>query len=511
MGVFVLERQSKSAGQRFLDIIEKLGNKLPDPIVLFIIIAAIILVASWITGMLGISVVNPADGETVEARNLMSADGLVLMVTESINNFTEFPALGMVLVVMIGIGIAEKTGYFEALLKRTLEVAPVALIIPTIIIVGILANVAGDAGPVILPPVAAIIFMKLGYNPLIGLIMAYATTNGAFSANIIPGMTDALAAGFTEPAAQLINEDYSANILMNYYFMAASSVFLIFVIYFVTKKITIPRLGTYDGPEVDDEKLEPEELSSLKWANISFLVGLLIVAVLSIPPDGILRNPETGSLVNEAPLIDGAVLIITVLFFIPGLVYGIKIKAIQSTKDFGNILTDSMKTMANYIVLVFFIAQMLAFFNWSNLGPIIAVSGSNMLQAMNMEGIPLFITFIVIIMFINLLIGSASAKWGILAPIFVPMFMLLGYDPALTQILYRVGDSVTNPISPLMPYLPLLLTFAKKYDNDIRLGTLIANLLPYSVFIFITWVLFVIVWYLLGIPVGPNGPIYLPE
>ena len=236
-----------------------------------------------------------------------------------------------------------------------------------------------------------------------------------------------------------------------------------------------------------------------------------MILALAIPENGLLRNAETGSLITNSPLMNSAVFIITILFFVPGLVYGLKVKTIQSSKDFGNLLSDAMGTMGSYIVLVFFAAQMLAYFNWSNLGPILAIKGAGALEAMKVEGVPLIVGFIILTMAINLLIGSASAKWAILAPIFVPMFMYLGYDPAFTQMVYRVGDSITNPITPVLPYLPLLLAFAKKYDKNVGLGTLIANLLPYSVALFFAWTIFTVVWYLLGIPVGPNGPIFLPN
>ncbi|RYG73021.1 AbgT family transporter [Lentibacillus lipolyticus] len=494
---------------RFLNGIEKAGNKLPDPIVLFIILMGLILASSFVAGSLGLKAKNPATGEVIEAVNLLSGDGLVKILTESISNFSAFPPLGMVLVVMIGIGIAEKSGYFETAMKRVIEVAPQKIILPVIIFVGIIGNVAGDAGPVILPPIAAMVMWKLGYHPFSGLIMAYAATLGAFSANILLGMADALAAGFTESGARLNDPDYTANIAMNYYFIAASAVLLVFIIYFVTKKVTIPRLGTYQGAGMDNEPLDETKVKALRWANLAALVTAGFFLVLVIPENGLLRNPETNSILNESPFMDSIVFIITILFFVPGLVYGLRAKTIKSSKDFGGMLSDAMGTMGSYIVLVFFAAQMLAYFKWSNLGPILAIKGANFLQAMDVSGIPLIIGFILLSGLINLLIGSASAKWAILAPVFVPMFMFMGYDPAFTQMLYRIGDSFSNPITPVLPYLPLLLAFAKKYDENVKLGTLISNLLPYSIVLFVVWTLFIIVWFVLGLPLGPGGPIYL--
>ncbi|WP_249870541.1 AbgT family transporter [Oceanobacillus saliphilus] len=504
-------KKKQSFVDRFLNKVEIIGNKLPDPIVIFIILMGIILVASFIASLFNVKATNPGTGEVVEAVNLLSGEGLILILTESINNFSAFPPLGMVLVVMLGIGIAEKTGYFATVMKRVIEVAPRKLIIPTMILVAIIGNVAGDAAPVILPPLAAIVMMRLGYHPFAGLVMAYAASLGAFSANFIIGMTDALALGFTEPAAQLIDESYTGNIAMNYYFIAVSAVLLLIVTYLITTKVTIPRLGAYHGEKISEEGVSETEKSALRWANVSLLITAGIIMALVIPENGILRNPETGSIMNDSPFMISVVFLITILFFVPGLVYGMRAKVIKSSRDFGNVLSESMATMGSYIVLVFFAAQMLAYFSWSNLGPIIAIKGAEFLQEMNFTGIPLILSFVIIAGFINLLIGSASAKWAILAPVFVPLFMLLGYDPAFTQMIFRIGDSITNPITPMLPYLPLLLAFAKKYDKNVGLGTLLSNLLPYSIIYFIVWSLFLVLWYLIGLPVGPGGPIFLEQ
>ncbi|WP_156291910.1 AbgT family transporter [Oceanobacillus salinisoli] len=503
-------KNKKSFADRFLNKVEVAGNKLPDPIVLFAVLMGIILAASFIASLFNFKATNPATGEVVEAVNLLSGEGLALIISESINNFSAFPPLGMVLVVMIGIGIAERTGYFETVMRRVIEVAPYKLIIPTVILTGIIGNVAGDAAPIILPPIAAMVMIRLGHHPIAGLVMAYAASLGAFAANFILGMSDALVFGFTEPAAQIVDPSYSGNIAMNYYFIAASSMLLLLVIYFVTTKITIPRLGGYQGEAIAEKEVTAKERTALKWANISILITAAFILIHLLPENGVLRNPETGSIIDGSPFMDGIVFILTILFFVPGLVYGLKAGTIKSSNDFGKILSEAMATMGSYIVLVFFAAQMLAYFQWSNLGPIIAIKGAELLEALNFTGVPLVIGFIILAAFINILIGSASAKWAILAPVFVPMFMFLGYDPAFTQMLYRIGDSITNPITPMLPYLPLLLAFAKRYDKNAGLGTLISNLLPYSIAIFIVWTIFITVWYLLGIPVGPGGPIHLP-
>ena len=276
-------------------------------------------------------------------------------------------------------------------------------------------------------------------------------------------------------------------------------------------RFVIPRLGTYDTSnsdiKVDEENtgLTPEENKAVFWANISFFAMIALLIVLAIPQNSFLRNAKTGSLLNDAPIINGVGLIILVLFLVPGLVYGIKMKAFQNSKDLGKMLADSMGSMGSFIVIVFFAAQLLAFLEWSNLGVIIAVKGASLLQGQN--GIVLILGIILLSAIINLLIGSASAKWGILAPIFIPMLMLVGFHPAFTQMLYRIGDSISNPITPMMPYLPLLLSYAQKYDNNMKLGSLLSSLLPYTIILSIVWPLFMIIWYLLGWPLGPGGPL----
>lgn len=494
---------------RFLNKVEVVGNKLPDPIVIFAILMGIILVSSFIASLFNFQATNPATGEVIKAINLLSGEGIRLIVSESVNNFSSFPPLGMVLVVMIGIGIADKTGYFEIVMKRVIEVSPRKLIIPTIIFIGTMGNIAGDAAPIVLPPIAAMVMIRLGYHPIAGLVIAYAASLGTWTANLLLELSDVLLLGFTEPAAQLVDPTYKGNVAMNYYFIVASFFFIFLVVYFIATKVTIPRLGPYTGEAIAEKEVTDREKKALSWANKSILVTIILILFMVIPENGILRNQETGSIINDSPLLNGIVLIIAILFFVPGLVYGLKVGTIKNTKDFGKVLSESMATMGGYIVLVFFAAQMLAYFNWSNLGPIIAIKGANLLETLNFTGVPLIVSFIILVALIGLLIGSASAKWAILAPVFVPIFMYLDYDPAFTQMVYRVGDSITKPITPMLPYMPLLLAFAQRYDKKAGLGTLISNLLPYSIATFIVWTILIVVWYLLGIPVGPGGPIYL--
>ncbi len=506
----MVEQKVKKKGfiNRSLDIIEKSGNKLPDPVVIFISLCLIILFASFVTGKMGVSAKNPADGKVIEAVNLLTPEGIAKIISEAVNNFATFPPLGLVLVVMIGVGVAEKTGYFETLMKYTIEKTPRKIIVPMIILVGILGNAAGDAAPIVLPPIAAMVFIKLGYHPVAGLVMAYASALGGYSASLMIGMSDALIVSFTEPAAKLVDDSVPVNAVMNYYFLCVSTVVLLIAAWFVTVKITIPRFGAYKSDvHTAAEDVTPTERKAMIYANIALLITMVVVTFLAVPENGLLRNAKTGSLIQDSPLMNGIVPIITVLFFVPGLVYGFVAGTMRSTKKFAEMLGDAMSTMGPFIVIVFFAAQMLAYFKWSNLGTIIAIKGAEALQGQN--GVVLILGVLALSAFINMLIGSASAKWAIMAPILVPMLMLLGFHPAFTQVIYRVGDSITNPITPMMPYLPLLLSYAQRYVKDIGLGTLIAALMPFSVAFGIFWTILLIAWYLTGLPVGPGGPIHL--
>ena len=509
-----MKKQNKpkvSFVHKALNGVEVVGNRLPDPSILFFLMCLGLAVITWVVSLFQVSVKHPGTGDAVAIKSIISKDGITMIFNDAIQNFSEFPALGLVLSVMLGIGIAEKTGYFDKLMIQVVQKAPKKFIVPCIIIIGILGNAAGDAAPIVLPPLTAIVFIKLGYHPIAGLAMAYAAALGGFSANFLIGMSDALLYAFTKPATNIVSDSIQTNVAMNWYFIAASVVVLLPAVYWVTMKIVIPRLGTYDASDTDitsedsDTTISPKEKRAVFWANISFVAVIVLIVVTAIPQNSFLRNAKTGSLLNDAPIINGVGLLILILFLVPGLVYGIMTQKLANSKDLGKMLADSMSSMGSFIVIVFFAAQLLAFLEWSNLGIIVAVKGAALLQGQN--GIVLIIGIILLSSIINLLIGSASAKWGILAPIFIPMLVLVGFHPAFTQMLYRIGDSITNPITPMMPYLPLLLSYAQKYDPKMKLGSLLSSLMPYSIVLGIVWPLFMIVWFLLGWPLGPGGPI----
>jgi aminobenzoyl-glutamate transport protein len=504
-------KQKKSLMNKFLNVVEGVGNRLPDPSILFFLMCLGLAILTWIVSLFHVSVKHPGTGKVVEIKSILSGDGLKMILNDAIKNFSEFPALGLVLAVMLGIGVAEKTGYFDKLMIQVVNKAPKKIIVPCIIAIGILGNAAGDAAPIVLPPITAMVFIKLGYHPIAGLAMAYASALGGFSANLILGMTDALVYSFTEPATKIVTDKIHINVAMNWYFIAASVVVLLPAVYWVTMKLVIPRLGTYDDKNSDistddsNNSITPTQQRAVFWANISFVASIIVLIILAIPENSFLRNAKTGSLLNDAPILNGVGLILLIVFLIPGIVYGVMTKEISNTKDLGQMFTDSMSSMGSFIVIVFFAAQLLAFLEWSNLGIIVAVKGAELLKGQN--GVVLIIGIIILSALINMLIGSASAKWGILAPIFIPMLILVGFHPAFTQMLYRIGDSISNPITPMMPYLPLLLSYAQKYDKNMQLGSLISSLMPYTIVLSIVWPLFMIIWYLFGLPLGPGGPL----
>lgn len=499
--------------QAFLNFIEVVGNKLPDPVSIFILLTVIFMVISWFLSLFDVSIVHPLNEKTIHVVNMLSIESLQNFLANMIKNFQAFPPLGLVLVTMLGAGVADKTGLMQAILKRSIAKTPKKYITASVVFMGILANAAGDAGFIVLPPLAAMIYASVGRHPLLGIFVSFASIAAGFSANIFVNMLDILLVSFTLPAAQLIDPTYNQTPAMNYYFLLASSVVLVFVSVFVTEKIVEPRLGDYEGKKltheysVDNNKLE---IKGLKYAGISFLILILIVISLCLGDKPFLADPKTGSLLSYSSyLMKGMIPIVTALFLVPGIFYGIGAKTIKNDKDIISMMSEAMSDLGSYVVLVFFAAQFLAIFSTSNIGIILAVKGADFLKDVGFSGIWLIISFIVLSGFLNLFVGSASAKWAILAPVFVPMFLLLGYDPALTQVAYRIGDSVTNPISPLFPYFPILLAFAKKYEKDIGIGKIISNMMPYSISFFIAWIVVLIIFVLLNLPLGPGAGIYL--
>jgi len=377
-----------------------------------------------------------------------------------------------------------------------------------LVFAGILSNVASDVGYVLLIPLAGIIFIAVGRHPVIGMAAAFAGVSGGFSANLALGTIDPLLAGLSTEAAQIIDPSYEVNPTANYYFMVASTFVIAFTGTWITEKFIAPRFGKYEGEEASEqiESLSKLEKKGLRNAFITFLVILAITLIGIIPKEGIFRGPDSGIL--SSPLIKGVVAMLFITAALMGIVYGITIRKYKSDADIVHGMGDAMKSLAIYYVLVFFAAQFVAYFKWSNLGIIFAIKGANLVMASGLGLIPLMILFILLAGLINMAMGSASAKWAIMAPVFIPMFMLLGYSPELSQAVYRIGDSVTNLISPMMSFFALIIAFIQKYDKNAGIGTIIATMLPYSVAFFVVWTLLLIGWLLIGLPLGPDAGIY---
>ena len=507
-----MSKSKKSAGifQLMLNWTERVGNALPHPATLFAIFALAALVLSAVGHALGWEVFHPGTKEIVRPVNLLSHDGIHRILLEMVDNFTGFAPLGIVLVAMLGIGIAEQSGLINAVIRAMVLNSPRILLTFIIVFTGILSNVASDVGYVLLIPLAGVIFLAVGRHPVAGMAAAFAGVSGGFSANLVLGTIDPLLAGLSQEAARILDPLYEVNPTANYFFMVASTFVIAFAGTFITEKVVEPRLGKYTGvAEKKDnsfDKLSKKEKKGLLRALLTLIAIIIITLIGIIPEDGFFRGIDGG--ISNSPLIRGVVAMLFITAGATGLAYGFTTGAYKNDADVMKGMGTSMKTLVTYIVLVFFAAQFVAYFKWSNLGIIMAVKGANLLMSADIGLIPLMILFILLAATINMLMGSASAKWAILAPIFIPMFMIMGYSPELSQVVYRIGDSVTNVISPMMSFFALIIAFIQKYEPKAGIGTIIATMVPYSITFLILWILLLVVWLVLGIPLGPGAGIY---
>lgn len=497
---------------KWLQFIEDKGNKLPHPVSIFAIFIFIVMIVSHILYMMGTSVtfegINQETMEpemlTVKAVSLLVPEGIAYIFSNIVTNFTSFVALGPVLVAMIGVGVAEKSGYIGALMTNTVTKAPRKFVTPLVVLMGVLSNVAASVGYVVLVPLGAIIFLGFKRHPLAGLSAAFAGVSGGYSANLVLGTNDPLLGGISTEAARILDVNYVVNPTDNWFFMFVSTFLIVIIGTLITDKIIEPKLGKYKQEDALEqmENLSKTEKKGLVWANLSILLTVIAIGLLIIPENGVLRG-EGGSII-QSPFMSGIIFIMMLVFLIPGIVYGLVTKSIKNDKDIAQLMTSSLESMSGFIVLIFFAAQFVAFFNYTNLGTILAVKGAEFLQSLQITGVPLLIALILITAIINIFIAADSAKWAIMAPVFIPMFMQMGISPELTQVAYRVGDSATNIISPLMPFFPLIVAFAQKYGKDNGVGTVVSLMLPYSIAILICWTIFFAIWYILGIPIGPG-------
>jgi len=469
-----MEKEKKKGIQRFLDFVERGGNKLPHPLTLFWIFCIIIAIISAIAASSGASVTyeafdrkeNVIKETTLTIKSLLNAEGIRYIFSSMVKNFTGFAPLGTVLVALIGIGVAEGSGLMSATMKKVVTATPKRFLTAIVVLAGVMSNIASDAGYVVLIPLGAVIFLSFGRHPIAGLAAAFAGVSGGFSANLLLSTTDPLLSGITTEAA----------------------------------------LGEYKGEiVVDHNELTDKERKALRWAGVSVLIFCAIIAFLILPKNAILRVDGTLKQWTH----DGLVPTLMMFFLVPGIVYGKVAGTIKNDKDVAKMMGSSLATMGGYLALAFAAAQFVAYFSYTNLGTFVAVKGADFLQSIGLTGLPLIVLFVLVSAFINLFMGSASAKWAIMAPIFVPMLMRLGYTPEFTQLAYRIGDSSTNIITPLMTYFAMIVAFMQKYDKESGMGTLISVMLPYSMCFLVGWTIFLVIWFMTGLPIGIEGAIHL--
>lgn len=495
--------------QKALHALERAGNALPHPAVLFLGLTVGVILLSAAAGSFGLSALHPVKKEPIVALNLFSAAGLQMLMTDMVKNFTGFAPLGTVLVALLGFSLAEKSGLVSTLLRLLVLNSPRGLLVPAVLFAGVLSHTAGDVGYVLLIPLAALTFHSAGLNPLAGLAICFAGVSGGFAANILLSTADPLLSGITQEAARIIDPRYPVTPLANWYFMATSSFLIVGVGTLVANRVTIPFLGPYKGEAERKglERLSADERRGLVWAGLvlAVLMGGALWGV--VPEDGFLRSPKNPDILHS-PLISGVVAVIFILGAATGLAFGAGARTFKDHMGPVNAMQEAMATMAPYLVLVFFASQFIALFNFSNMGLILAVHGSEFLKGLGLGTIPLMIGFILLTCVLDIFIGSASAKWALIAPVFVPMFMLTGTAPELTQAAYRVGDSVINIVSPLMAYFPLILSFANKYDPKAKVGTVLALMVPYSFWFLVSWCVMLFLWVTFEIPLGPGAALY---
>ena len=501
------EQVKVSLSTRMLATVERVGNKLPDPAVLFIVLLFAVWVLSWLFSYVTFNVIDPRSGAPLVINNLLSGTAMTEFLSVMVTNFSHFHPVGVVLVAMLGIGVAEHTGFINSGLRALLGVTAKWLLTPMVILVGIISHSAVDAGYVLVIPLGGVIFYAAGRHPLAGIAAAFAGVSGGFSANFVPSALDPLLQGLSQAGAQIIDPSVVLNPLNNYFFTTASSILIIGLGWYLTEKVVEPRIQRLrlDG-DLEDlptmHALEPQERKGLRAAGLAFLIGLIIMVVTSLPATSPWRDASGELATGAAPMMRSIVSLIFLMFVVPGYVYGLAAGTVKSSKDVIEGMTKAMHQMSYYLVIMFFIAQFVYAFGQSNLGILLALQGAAGLKAL---ALPSFMTIVGIVMltaFINIFVGSASGKWGLLAPIFIPMLMQLGISPDLTQAAYRVGDSSTNIITPLMPYFPLVVVYCQRYVKDTGIGTVTAMMLPYSITFLITWTIFLLLYTFIGLPLG---------
>lgn len=505
----------------FLNGIEWLGNKLPDPAVLFVIGIVTVWVLSAVFSQMTFTETLPNADKPIEIVNLLTLDQFASFLAGMTEDFVGFHPLGVVLVAMLGVGVAEHSGFINAVLKTLLSFTPRLLLTPMVILVAVVSHTAADAGYVLVIPLAGVIFYAAGRHPLAGIAAGFAGVSGGFSANFIPSGIDPLLAGLTTEGSKLIDSEYIVNPLCNWYFTSASTLVIVVLGWLITDFIIEPKVRT---TPVDGDPAEMPQMPELSGRDqLAMFLGILSIVICAVllavwaladqsalqaePPEGEQWDlyMRLTSLRPPARLMSSIVPLIFIFFVIPGLVHGFVSGTFKNHRDAIKGMSRAMESMGYYLVLVFFAALFIKAFSQSGLGALLAIKGANFLESIDAPAPVTIAGIILLSAVVNLLVGSASAKWAMLAPIFVPMLMLLGISPELTQAAYRVGDSTTNIITPMMPYFPLVVVFCQRYVKQTGIGTVTSMMLPYSICFLILWTAFLFIYWAVGMPLGIQG------
>jgi len=507
--------------KRMLDVVEKVGNKVPHPAMIFLFLMVVVVVLSHVLHLTGTSVtqqvINPVTDElqssTVQARSLLTTEGIRFIYTSVIPNFMGFTAVGLIIVAMLGVGVAEASGLIKALIRKLVAVSPSWAIGYILVFLGIVSSIAADAGYLVLIPLAGAAFLSVGRHPVAGIAAGFAAVAAAFTVNMLVKPLDAVLTEFTNDAIHLVNPALSIDLTANLWFSIVSVIVLTVVITFITQRVIEPRLGKYQAGDAGDLAGTPDsaeakaadlgdESRGLKFAAIGLVAVLIVLAWFTIPAGAALRNPETGALIGNSPLMNGLIAVIMLLFLVTGAAYGFGARTMKNTGDVIKAMEKALAGLGSLIFLLFILSQFIAYFNYSNIGTIMAVSMADVLKTASVPPLLLLLGFIVVVAIIDLLITGAIAKWALFAPIFVPLLVQLGVDPESVLAAYRVADSPMNVITPLNAYFALVVVFAQKYDKGAGVGTIVALMIPYVAGIFIIWTLLFVAWFLHGLPWG---------
>ncbi len=508
----VIAEPPKTAMQKILDTVERVGNRVPHPVMIFVYLIVIVIALSALLGAMGVHVTyqayNPATGDiepaSTHARSLLTAEGIRFMFTGVVQNFMNFNAVGVIIVAMVGVGVAEEAGLVKALIRKLVVVAPPKALTWILVFVGILSSIAADAGYLVLIPLAAAAFISVGRHPLAGLAAAFAAVASAFLVNILIVPVDGILTEITNDAIRLVNPTRTIDLAANVWFSIGSVVMLTILISVITEKVVEPRLGPYTGEYVvpGDTGLSDDEQRGLRFALWGMLASFAFIGLLVLPPGAPLRHPETGAIIGNSPFMTSLIVSIALIFLVCGAAYGFGARTMKHTNDVIAAMQKSIVGLAGLILLLLVISQFIAFFNYTNMATLAAVSMGRTLERMNLDALWLLVGFVIVVFILDLIITAAIAKWAIFAPIFVPLLMQLGVEPEAVLAAYRVGDSPMNSITPLNAYFAMIVTFAIKYQKDAGVGTVIALMLPYVIWISVIWTIFLAGWHLLGLPWG---------